>query len=75
MPDKPKLRDILQTNWPSTLHKYQCHEKQGKAEELSQTRRTRTHDNLVLHGILDWILGQRMNFSRITDEIWIKSIV
>jgi len=37
MPDKPKLRDILQTNWPSTLQKYQCHEKQGKAEELSQT--------------------------------------
>ena len=37
MPDKPKLRDILQTNWPNTLQKYQCHEKQGKAEELSQT--------------------------------------
>lgn len=44
MPDKPKLRDILQTNWPSTLHKYQCHEKQGN---LSNYPRLEGHGHMI----------------------------
>lgn len=63
---KPKLRDVLQNNWPVTLQKCQGQERPGKTQEMSQ---------LSQGGILDWMLEQKKDSNGKTGEIQINCVI
>ena len=64
--DKPKMRGILENNWPAVFKKSQGHSWQSWG---------RSQDKYMQCKILDCILEQKKDISGQTDEIQMKFVV
>lgn len=73
--DIPKLRDILQNNWP-VCFKTEHVRKDKDWGIISNWRSIRRHDNKLKRRILNWILAKKRKTTTnpMTDKICIRSL-